>query len=59
MFWRKSPEIQADEYEVDTIVNLWVRACEGAGLVRTVDTVTGPTVIPPRIVHLVLGPRGC
>lgn len=53
---RHRQEIRADEYEVDTLVNAWIRACEGAGLVRTVDTVTGPTVIPPKITHIVLGP---
>lgn len=54
--WRWRRDIRADEMEVDRIVTAWVRACEGAGLVREVDTVTGPTVIPPKITHIVLGP---
>lgn len=55
-FRRRSADLIADEHEVDTIHTAWVRACEGAGFVRTVDTVSGPTVIPPRLVHIVLGP---
>lgn len=54
MFWQRRPS--NDEYEVDEIVHSWVRACEGAGLVREVSTVTGPTVIVPALVHIVLGP---
>jgi S-DNA-T family DNA segregation ATPase FtsK/SpoIIIE len=45
-----------EQSEVDAIVSAWVRACEGAGFVRTVDTVTGPTIIPPGITFIVLGP---
>ncbi|WP_300016879.1 FtsK/SpoIIIE domain-containing protein [Pseudonocardia sp.] len=45
-----------DEAEVDLLVDAWARAAEGAGFVRTVSTVTGPTVIAPRLVHVVLGP---
>ncbi|MCX6463785.1 MAG: FtsK/SpoIIIE domain-containing protein [Pseudonocardiales bacterium] len=45
-----------DEAEVDALVAGWERAVLGAGFVRTVATVTGPTVIAPRIVHVVLGP---
>lgn len=47
---------RAGEALVDLLLTLWVRACEGAGLVRTVDTVTGPTVIAPRLVDITLGP---
>lgn len=54
MFWQRRPS--DDEHEVDEIVHSWGRACEGAGLVREVATVTGPTVITPRITHVVLGP---
>jgi hypothetical protein len=57
MFWRsRDPQEYADSLEVDRIVSAWRAACEGAGLVRTVDTVTGPTVIPPEITHVTLGP---
>jgi hypothetical protein len=42
--------------EVDALVLAWERACEGAGLVRTVPTVSGPTVIVPAVVFVVLGP---
>lgn len=42
--------------EVEEIATAWERACLGAGLVRTVETVTGNTIIPPKIVHVVLGP---
>ncbi|GAA2546407.1 FtsK/SpoIIIE domain-containing protein [Pseudonocardia hydrocarbonoxydans] len=45
-----------DEVEVDALVDAWARAAEGAGFVRVVSTVTGPTVIAPRLVHIVLGP---
>ncbi|ALE72592.1 hypothetical protein AD006_12390 [Pseudonocardia sp. EC080610-09] len=45
-----------DYYEVQRITDGFIRACEGAGLVRTVDTVTGPTVIPPKLTHITLGP---
>ncbi|MBW0114934.1 hypothetical protein [Pseudonocardia abyssalis] len=41
---------------MDEIAYSWVRACEGAGLTREVQTVTGPTVIVPALVHIVLGP---
>jgi S-DNA-T family DNA segregation ATPase FtsK/SpoIIIE len=54
MFWQRRSS--AEEYEVDEIAHSWVRACEGAGLVREVSTVTGPTVIPPTVTHVVLGP---
>ncbi len=45
-----------DLADVDALVLAWERAVLGAGFVRTVGTVTGPTVIVPRIVHVVLGP---
>ncbi|BBG04590.1 MULTISPECIES: hypothetical protein [Pseudonocardia] len=41
---------------VEQLVTMWVRACEGASLVRVVDTVSGPTIIPPKIVDITLGP---
>ncbi|GAA1399513.1 hypothetical protein GCM10009613_55180 [Pseudonocardia kongjuensis] len=41
---------------VEHLVTAWTRACEGADLVRNVDTVTGPTVIPPKLVDITLGP---
>ncbi|MFR9803202.1 hypothetical protein ACL02T_12990 [Pseudonocardia sp. RS010] len=55
--WKEAAlQDQVDAYEADSIVRAWNRACEGAGLVRTVDTVTGPTVIPPAVTFVVLGP---
>src|SRR5690606_26169680 len=56
MLFRRRRRPLLDEFEVDEIVTRWARACEGAGLVREVQTVSGPTVLPPRIVHVVLGP---
>lgn len=53
--WRRNREIWAEEAEVDDIVSRWSSACEGAGLVRTVSTVSGLTVIPPKITHITLG----
>ncbi|SFO52751.1 DNA segregation ATPase FtsK/SpoIIIE, S-DNA-T family [Pseudonocardia ammonioxydans] len=44
------------EAMVEQLLIAWTRACEGAELVRTVDTVTGPTVIPPKLVDITLGP---
>jgi S-DNA-T family DNA segregation ATPase FtsK/SpoIIIE len=49
-------DLKADEAQVDGIVTAWERACEGAGLSRSVSTVSGPTVLTPRIVELTLGP---
>lgn len=45
-----------DAAQVDALALAWERAVLGAGFVRTVQTVTGPTVIPPRLTHVVLGP---
>jgi len=53
MLFRRRRRPLLDEFEVDEIVTRWARACEGAGLVREVQTVSGPTVMPPRIVHVV------
>lgn len=44
------------EADVERLVHAWARACEGAELVRQVDTVTGPTVIAPKITDITLGP---
>jgi hypothetical protein len=49
-------DLKADEAEVDRIVTAWERACEGSGLSRSVSTVTGPTILIPRIVEMTLGP---
>lgn len=49
-------ELLDDVREVDTLIYAWREACEGAGVAMTVDTATGGTVVPPRIVHVVLGP---
>jgi hypothetical protein len=38
-----------DERAVEQLTDAWRTACEGAGLVRRVDTVTGPTIIAPRV----------
>ncbi|MDN5917379.1 MAG: hypothetical protein L0I76_20155 [Pseudonocardia sp.] len=56
--WRNRRNLREyqDEAEVERINRAWIAACEGAALVRTVDTVTGPTVIAPKIAHVVLGP---
>lgn len=56
LFRRRDPAAAAGQAEVDRIVTAWERACEGAGLVRTVDTVSGPTIIPPKVTFVVLGP---
>ena len=63
MFDRISPRARArrradatDQALVDEYCHAWERACEGAGLVRTVQTVSGPTVLIPRIVDMTLGP---
>lgn len=49
-------EFKADEAEVEATVAAWGRACEGAGLARQLATVSGPTILVPRIVDLTLGP---
>lgn len=54
MFGFRRPS--ADELEVDALVSGWLRAVEGCGFVRMVQTVTGPTIIPPKITFIVLGP---
>lgn len=60
MLWtnrrRRAADLMTDHYRVDEIVTAWERAVQGAGFVRTVATVSGLTVIVPRIVHVVLGP---
>lgn len=48
--------VEREALEVDALALSWERAVQGAGFVRTVSTVTGPTIIAPRIVHVVLGP---
>lgn len=53
---RAYDDLKADEAEVDHILGLWPRACEGAGLCHEVDTVSGATVTTPRIVDVTLGP---
>lgn len=47
MFWSRRPA--AVEVERFELAKAWAEACEGAGLARVISTVTGPTVIPPRI----------
>jgi hypothetical protein len=53
---RRDRRDQLDAHEVDALVDAWERAVLGAGFFRSVATVSGPTIIPPRIVHVVLGP---
>lgn len=56
MFGRRRFRDREGEAQVERLVHVWTRACEGAELVRTVDTVTGPTVIAPKITDITLGP---
>lgn len=49
-------EHRTDQAEVDRLVWAWRAACEGTGLHRVTQTVTGPTVTTPALVHVVLGP---
>lgn len=46
----------ADERQVEHLTDSWRAAAEGAGLVRRVDTVSGPTIIAPRVEYVILGP---
>lgn len=39
-----------------TLADRWARACQGAGLVRTVQTVSGPTEITPQVERVEWGP---
>lgn len=55
MFGRQRHDHEGEAL-VEQLVTAWTRACEGAELVRTVDTVTGPTVIVPKLVDITLGP---
>ena len=58
MFGRRAltAEERADAEEVQRLTHAWDRACQGAGLVREVSTVTGPTVLVPEITFVHLGP---
>lgn len=49
-------ELIAEGYEVDEITEGWRRACEGAGVSHRIDTVSGPTIVTPTVVHVTLGP---
>lgn len=53
---RQHDALLADQAEVDRIVTAWENACEGADLTRAVPTVSGPTIVIPRVVDLTLGP---
>lgn len=44
-----------DLYEADRLTDTWRRACEGVGLVQHVETVTGTTVVTPKIIDITLG----
>src|SRR5690606_453241 len=52
----KSEVWRMEAAEVDDLVAAWTRACEGAQFVRKIDTVSGSTVVAPRITHVTLGP---
>ncbi len=53
---RRRREYLADQAEVDALTDAWRSACEGTGLSRPVQTVTGVTMVSPRLVFIVLGP---
>ena len=55
-FWTARQERAADEREADGLWWAWRQACEGAGLCTQTDTASGPTVVTPRLVDIVLGP---
>ena len=55
-FWPARQERAADEREADGLWWAWRQACEGAGLCTQTDTASGPTVVTPRLVDIVLGP---
>ncbi|MFR9803648.1 hypothetical protein ACL02T_15265 [Pseudonocardia sp. RS010] len=46
-----------DEMEVQSLTDAWDRACRGAGLVRKVETVSGTTEVPPKVVMVDLTKR--
>ncbi|RTL66806.1 MAG: hypothetical protein EKK42_15570 [Pseudonocardiaceae bacterium] len=54
--FRRTAEHTADRAEADRLTYAWRAACEGSGVARTVQTVTGPTVSTPQVVSMVLGP---
>ncbi|OLM08737.1 hypothetical protein Ae707Ps1_6250 [Pseudonocardia sp. Ae707_Ps1] len=55
-FWTRRLDRAADEREADALWWAWRRSCEGAELCTQVDTATGPTVVVPEVVEMVLGP---
>lgn len=55
MWFRRRTDC-ADQAEVDRLVTAFDNACSGAGVCRTVNTVSGPTEILPRITYVILGP---
>lgn len=54
--WRRRADRHADRADADGLRWAWRQACEGAGLSRTVQTVTGPTVSTPKVDRVEPGP---
>lgn len=57
--FRRSAQRLLDEHDqraASALVDAWTAAVEGADLVRKVDTVSGTTVIPPRVLSVEFGP---
>lgn len=50
MLWSRRPT--RPEVERFELVKAWEAACEGAGVARVISTVTGPTVVPPRVTRV-------
>ncbi len=55
-FWTRRLDRAVDEREADALWWAWRRSCEGAELCTQVETATGPTVVVPEVVEMVLGP---
>lgn len=53
---RRRDAYVADEALVTDLMWTWREACEGAGIGRVVQTVTGPTISTPPLVSITLGP---
>ena len=55
--WRtRRADYRADEAEAIALTEAWRAACEGTGLARPVQTVTGVTFSVPRLTFIRLGP---
>lgn len=53
---RSRRERHHDHRDASALAWAWREACEGAGLCRSVDTVSGATVITPKVTGVRLGP---